>query len=155
MNDKSHDIYGLDRARHLDHALAEAGVGPDEIDIVLASHLHFDHVGGATVRDASGHVVPRFPKARHLVSRGEWEAATHPPERTRGSYLTANFVPLFEAGVVDLIDGDDAVMPGVRVQRSGGHTTSAPDGLAGIAGRRARSSRSTSCRPRRICRTRG
>lgn len=116
------DIYGLDRAKHLDHALAEAGVSPEEIDIVLATHLHFDHAGGFTVRDGLGRVRPRFPRARYVVRRGEWEDATHPHERNRASYLAHNFVPLADAGVLALVDEDQTIMPGVRVQRTPGHT---------------------------------
>jgi methylmalonyl-CoA epimerase len=116
------DIYALDRGKHLDHALIEAGVRPEDIDIVLATHLHFDHAGGFTVRDAAGRVRPRFPRARYVVRRGEWEDATHPNERNRASYLADNFVPLAEAGVLSLVDDDQTIMPGVRVERAPGHT---------------------------------
>lgn len=121
-SEKFHAIYGVDRGRHLDHALAEAGVSPEAIDIVLATHLHFDHAGGFTTRDASGRVRPRFPRARYVVRRGEWEDATHPHERNRASYLADNFVPLAEAGVLALVDDDQTIMPGVRVERTPGHT---------------------------------
>ncbi len=121
-NAKFADIYGLDRAKHLDHALAEAGVSPEQIDIVLATHLHFDHAGGFTVRDASGRARPRFPRARYVIRRGEWEDATHPHARNRASYLADNFVPLADAGVLALVDEDQTIMPGVRVQRTPGHT---------------------------------
>ena len=120
--EKFRDMYAVDRARHLDHALAEAGVAAEDIDIVLATHLHFDHAGGFTVRDAGGRLRPRFPRARYVVRRGEWEAATHPHERNRGSYLPDHFVPLADAGVLELVDDDQTIMPGVRVQRTGGHT---------------------------------
>jgi glyoxylase-like metal-dependent hydrolase (beta-lactamase superfamily II) len=120
--EKFHDIYGVDRRRNLDHTLAEAGVAPEDIDIVLASHLHFDHAGGFTVRDASGRLKPRFPRAQYIVRRGEWEDATHPNERNRASYLADNFAPLAEAGVLQLVDDDRTIMPGVRVRRTGGHT---------------------------------
>jgi methylmalonyl-CoA epimerase len=116
------DIYGLDRARHLDHALAESGLSAEDIDVVLATHLHFDHSGGFTRRDASGRVRPRFPRAQYVVRRGEWEDATHPNERNRASYLADNYVPLAEAGVLQLVDEDQVIMPGVRVRRTGGHT---------------------------------
>jgi methylmalonyl-CoA epimerase len=119
---KFRDIYGVNREPHLDQALAEAGVTPDDIDLVLATHLHFDHAGGFTVRDADGRVRPRFPRARYLVRRGEWEDATHQHERNRASYLVDNYVPLEQAGVLDLIDDDRSIMPGIRVQRTGGHT---------------------------------
>jgi glyoxylase-like metal-dependent hydrolase (beta-lactamase superfamily II) len=119
---KFRTIYGVDRERPLDRALAEAGVRPEQIDIVLATHLHFDHSGGFTVRDGNGRVRPKFPRARYVVRRGEWETATHPNERNRGSYLADNFMPLAEAGVLELVDDDQTIMPGVRVQRTGGHT---------------------------------
>jgi glyoxylase-like metal-dependent hydrolase (beta-lactamase superfamily II) len=122
MDAKSADIYGLERAYHLDHALAEAGVTAADIELVLASHLHFDHVGGFTTRAGDGRIVPRFPNARYLAHRGEWHDATHPHERNRASYLQDDFVPLQHAGVLDFIDDDTEVMAGVRLRRSGGHT---------------------------------
>jgi methylmalonyl-CoA epimerase len=119
---KLHEIYAVDRARHLDHALAEAGLSVQDIDIVLATHLHFDHAGGFTRRDASGRVVPRFPRAQYVVRRGEWEAATETNARTHATYLPDNYLPLAEAGVLQLVDEDSTIMPGVKVRRTGGHT---------------------------------
>src|SRR5439155_182438 len=87
------DIYGVDRSRNLDHTLAEAGVAPDDVDIVVASHLHFDHAGGFTTRDASGRIRPRFPRAQYIVRRGEWEDVKHPTDRNRASHLMDNYVP--------------------------------------------------------------
>jgi len=121
-NAKFEDIYGVARERNLDHTLAEAGLSADDIDIVLASHLHFDHAGGFTMRDASGRIRPRFPRAQYIVRRGEWEDATHPHERNRASYLLDNYVPLADAGVLQLVDDDATIMPGVKVRRTGGHT---------------------------------
>jgi methylmalonyl-CoA epimerase len=121
-DEKLRDRFGVERGRHLDHALAEAGVAPDEVDIVLATHLHFDHAGGFTMRDARGTVRPRFPRARYVVRRGEWDAATHPHARNRANYIPEDFLPLAEAGVLELVDQDQTIMPGVRVQRTGGHT---------------------------------
>jgi methylmalonyl-CoA epimerase len=118
---KFHEIYGVDRSRNLDHTLAEAGLSVNDVDIVLASHLHFDHCGGFTYRDASGKLRPTFPRAQYVVRRGEWEDATHPHERNRASYLADNYVPLAEAGVLQLVDDDQTIMPGVRVKRTGGH----------------------------------
>jgi methylmalonyl-CoA epimerase len=116
------EIYRLDRARNLDHTLAEAGLSVEDIEIVLATHLHFDHAGGFTVRDADGRVRPRFPRAQYVVRRGEWEDATHPNERNKASYFADNYVPLAAAGVLQLVDDDQTIMPGVRVRRTGGHT---------------------------------
>jgi methylmalonyl-CoA epimerase len=116
------DLYGVDRGQTFDHALTEAGITPDQIDIVLATHLHFDHAGGFTIRDRSGRVRPRFPRARYVVRRGEWEDATHPHERNRASYRADDFLPLADAGVLELVDDDHTIMPGVKVRRTGGHT---------------------------------
>jgi glyoxylase-like metal-dependent hydrolase (beta-lactamase superfamily II) len=122
MDAKSVEIYGLDRARTLDHSLAAAGAAAGDIDIVLASHLHFDHAGGFTDRDAAGRLRPRFPRAQYVARRGEWDDATHTHERNRASYLPDDFQPLAEAGVLQLVDADSTIMPGVSVRRTGGHT---------------------------------
>ncbi len=116
------EIYKLERMRHLDHSLAEAGVPPEAIDIVVATHLHFDHAGGFTARDGTGRLHSRFPRARYLIRRGEWEDAIAPNERNRASYLPENLAPLADAGAVELLDDDATIMPGVRVRRTGGHT---------------------------------
>src|SRR3954471_8262083 len=86
MAPKLQEIYGFDRRESLDASLAAAGVRADDIEIVLASHLHFDHAGGFTVTDGSAMVVPKLPGARYVINAGEWEDATHPHERTRASY---------------------------------------------------------------------
>jgi glyoxylase-like metal-dependent hydrolase (beta-lactamase superfamily II) len=116
------EIYGLERAYHLDHSLAEAGLSAGDIDVVVASHLHFDHVGGFTARAADGRIVPRFPNAQYFAHRSEWQDALHPHERNKASYLAENFVPLQDAGVLTLVDDGAEIMPGVKYRRSGGHT---------------------------------
>jgi methylmalonyl-CoA epimerase len=134
---KFRDIYGVDRAPGLDASLAAAGLSVEDIDLVLATHLHFDHAGGFTVRDATGRVRPRFPRARYIVRRGEWDDATHPHERNRASYRPDNYLPLAEAGVLDFVDQDQTIMPGVRVQRTGGHNQHHQMVWIESAGRRA------------------
>ncbi len=121
MSAKDAGIYGFDRALNLEHSLAAAGLSAADIDVVIASHLHFDHAGGFTAV-VDGQIRPRFPNARYKIRRGEYEDATHPHERNRASYFTENYVPLVEAGVVDFIEGDGEVRPGVSVWRTGGHT---------------------------------
>jgi glyoxylase-like metal-dependent hydrolase (beta-lactamase superfamily II) len=122
MEPKLEEIYGFDKGESLDASLAAAGVRPADIEIVLASHLHFDHAGGFTTRAAHGAIVPRFPHARYRINHGEYEDATHPHERNRASYFAENYVPLTETGVVDFWDEETTIMPGVRVRRTGGHT---------------------------------
>ena len=122
MDAKSTAIYAIDRSRNLDHSLADVGLHADDVDLVLASHLHFDHAGGFTTKDGAGTIRPRFSRARYVARTAEWEDATHPHERNRASYLQENFVPLKTAGVLDLVAEDSTIVPGVRVVRTGGHT---------------------------------
>ncbi len=121
MSAKEADIYGFERARHLDHALEEHGLTAADIDVVIATHLHFDHAGGFTVREG-GRVRPRFPRATYVIRRDEWVDATRPHDRNRASYLADDFVPLEEAGVVQFVAADGEVLPGISVWRTGGHT---------------------------------
>jgi glyoxylase-like metal-dependent hydrolase (beta-lactamase superfamily II) len=122
MDAKSVDIYGVARTPTLLASLAGCGLAPADIDTVIATHLHFDHAGGFTSRGADGAVRPAFPSARYVVRAGEWEDACHPTERNRASYLPDDFLPLQQAGVVDFVDDDATVAPGVRLVRTGGHT---------------------------------
>jgi glyoxylase-like metal-dependent hydrolase (beta-lactamase superfamily II) len=121
LGPKDADIYGLDQTRALDDALAAAGLSAADIDLVIATHLHFDHVGGFTTR-VDGVLRPRFPRARYAINRHEWHDATHPHERNRASYLPDTFVPLLDAGVVDFTEHDVELRPGIRLERTGGHT---------------------------------
>lgn len=102
--------------------LARCGVTPDDIDTLIFTHLHADHSGGATYRDEDGRVVPAFPNATAYVQRREYEDATHPNERTRATYLSDNFQPLLEAGLLQLLDGPVEFAPGVRGVVTPGHT---------------------------------
>ncbi len=122
MTARQADIYRFERDFNLSHALAAAGAAPESIDIVLATHLHFDHAGGFTERAADGVVRPRFPRAQYVVRRGEFEDAMNPNERTKGSYFFENYKPLADHNVLQLVDEDATIMPGVRVRRTGGHT---------------------------------
>lgn len=86
------------------------GVRPDEVDLVVCTHLHFDHVGWNTRRDVGGRWVPTFPNARYLFSRREWE---HWGSRPGHAYVVEDSIrPLFEAGLVDLVDLVDPVNVG-------------------------------------------
>jgi glyoxylase-like metal-dependent hydrolase (beta-lactamase superfamily II) len=120
-SERESQMYRLDRTRTLLGSLAALGLGPDDIDFVVNTHLHFDHAGGNT-RLEGERVVPTFPKARYVVQMGEWEDATRPHERNRASYLEANFVPLAETRQLETVQGEVEVAPGVRVVPTGGHT---------------------------------
>jgi glyoxylase-like metal-dependent hydrolase (beta-lactamase superfamily II) len=119
--EKERAIYAIERRPTLVGSLAAAGVRPGDIDAVVFTHLHFDHVGGAVTRDASGALVPTFPRAVHYIQKGEWESATQSNERTRASYRPDDFLPLEKAGLVRFVDGDAELFPGIRMIKTGGH----------------------------------
>jgi glyoxylase-like metal-dependent hydrolase (beta-lactamase superfamily II) len=101
--------------------LARQGIQPQDVDIVVNTHLHYDHCGGnTTYRD--GKLAPTFARARYLLQKGEWEEANHPNERTRASYLPENLEPLAESRQLELVDGEVDVTKGVRILPAPGHT---------------------------------
>jgi glyoxylase-like metal-dependent hydrolase (beta-lactamase superfamily II) len=99
-----------------------AGVSPDEVDIVINTHLHFDHCGWNTLRTANGNIVPTFPKAKYYVQEGEWRHASVQHIRDRVSYLSENYDPLIQTGQMHLLHGDADIVPGVSVKLFPGHT---------------------------------
>jgi glyoxylase-like metal-dependent hydrolase (beta-lactamase superfamily II) len=103
-------------------ALRTAGVRAEEIDIVINTHLHADHCGWNTRAGDGANAVPTFPNARYLIQRGEWEAATHPNERTRATYVAENLLPLEAAGALDLVEGERTVTPEITIVSTRGHT---------------------------------
>ncbi len=111
-------IYRIDAGRLL-RSLKELGVEPEDIGIVINTHLHFDHGGGNTWRFEDG-IRPTFPRARYIVQKAEWEDAINPNERTRASYLPENLIPIKDR--VEMVEGEKEVVPGVRVIPTGGHT---------------------------------
>ncbi|MEE8201819.1 MAG: MBL fold metallo-hydrolase [Candidatus Acidoferrales bacterium] len=116
------DIYGIDHRPTLLDSLKHRGAAPEDVDIVINTHLHFDHCGGNTRRDKNGKVVPTFPRARYLVQRGEYDHALAPTVRDQASYLKDNFVPLADLNQWEFFDTDKQVLPGVEVVRLPGHT---------------------------------
>ena len=103
-------------------SLARLGLTPDDIDLVIDTHLHGDHCGGNTTYAEDGSIIPVFPNAEYVVQRREYEDASHPNERTRATYLAENFEPLVESGQMRLLDGDAALALGVRGVVTPGHT---------------------------------
>lgn len=116
------DIYGIDHGVTLLDSLHSHGVAPQDVDIVINTHLHFDHCGWNTRRSKQGKAEPTFPRARYYVQRGEYEHALNPTERDRASYLPENFEPLAASNQWVFLEGDAEVAPGVAVLRMPGHT---------------------------------
>ncbi len=121
LNDKQKRNFGIDTPPALLDELARRGVTPDQVTLVINTHLHFDHAGGNTHRDGE-RVVATFPRASYAIQRLEWHDAMHSNERTRASYLTDDYAPLEAAGRTELTDGDSELLPGLWVERIQGHT---------------------------------
>lgn len=117
---KQRAIYNVQEGDPLLDSLDRAGLQPDQIDLVINTHLHFDHCGGNT-RVVNDRVVPTFRRARYVVQRSELEHAMNPTERDRASYFTENFAPISKLGLWDLVEGDVEILPGISVARIPGH----------------------------------
>jgi glyoxylase-like metal-dependent hydrolase (beta-lactamase superfamily II) len=118
-------MYGINRRRSLGESLkAIAGVGPEDITIVINTHLHFDHAGGNTRVDEDGKVVPTFPNARYLVGKAELEHAESPSERDRASYFPDNWRALKKSDQLQEIDSRYEVLPGLTMETHTGHNRS-------------------------------
>ncbi|MGA9511224.1 MAG: MBL fold metallo-hydrolase [Candidatus Sulfotelmatobacter sp.] len=102
--------------------LAAAGITPEDIDIVINTHLHFDHCGWNTVRGKDGTIVPTFPRAKYYAPEGEWQYARKPSERDSISYIPDNYDPLVESGQMKLLKGGEEIVPGITVKQFPGHT---------------------------------
>jgi glyoxylase-like metal-dependent hydrolase (beta-lactamase superfamily II) len=119
-DDKRRDIYAFGGSPRLPEQLAARGIRPEDVDIVVNTHLHFDHCGWNT-RRVDGKAVPTFPNARYVVQRKELEHAKYPSERDHASYFPENFAPMEASGQWWLLDDDTEMIPGVELLRAPGH----------------------------------
>lgn len=119
MPERMVKIYGQP-AKLLD-SLTAAGFSPEDFDMVINSHLHFDHCGWNTVLRGAN-VVPTFPRAKYYVQQGEWQHGRRQLERDAISYISANYDPLIESGQMTLLNGDQEIVPGISVKVFPGHT---------------------------------
>lgn len=139
---KFYEIYGIENAGSggptaLEDGIRAAGHRPEDVALVINSHLHFDHGGGNTFRDEAGATRIAFPNARYVVQAGEYAYATHTNERTAASYFPHNFEPVRAAGRFDLVEGEREIVAGVRVLPTPGHTPHHQSVLLESAGERA------------------
>src|SRR5947209_12047870 len=103
LTDKQKEIFGIEDPPRLLEELKTLGVKPDEVTLVINTHLHFDHAGGNTYREGD-RLVPTFPRASYVMQRLEWVDAVSPNERTRATYLADDFAPLETAGKIEHVD---------------------------------------------------
>jgi glyoxylase-like metal-dependent hydrolase (beta-lactamase superfamily II) len=124
-SEKQAAMYGIGRERSLEESLrAITGYAPEDITVVVNTHLHFDHAGGNTKLNEQGKSIPTFPRARYLVSRDEFEHAETPTDRDRASYLPDNWRPLRASGQLELKEAEYEIVPGLRMETHVGHNRS-------------------------------
>lgn len=129
------ETYRMEWPRRLYAELDKLQVARDDVDVVILTHLHWDHVGGATLAGDSD-VVPAFPRARYFVQESEWERAMNTPPGDR-YYLREDFVPLADANVLTMVDGDSEILPGIEVRLTGAHSAGHQIVLVGSDSERA------------------
>jgi len=122
LSQKQKKIYGIEKPSDMEKNLSELNLTPEDIDLVILTHLHADHAGGVVGLDESGKKTCRFPNARHIVQIKEWNDAMSPDERTSATYFTENLKFLEESNLLELIDGEAEVAKGIKVITTGGHT---------------------------------
>jgi glyoxylase-like metal-dependent hydrolase (beta-lactamase superfamily II) len=117
--------------------LAAGGVSPEDIEIVVNTHLHFDHCGWNTIRNKDGKIVPTFPRAKYYAPEGEWQYARSPSERDAISYIPDNYDPLVRSGQMTLLKGGEEIVPGISVKTFPGHTANMQAVIVRSGGRTA------------------
>lgn len=122
LDDRQKKMYGISQPSNMNKGLADLGLAPKDINYVIQTHLHLDHVGGAVVDDGHGKPVPRFPNAIYIAQKIEWNAANNPDVRSYAAYDKTKFMPLLEHGQLKLIDGNTDLLPGIKLVLTGGHT---------------------------------
>jgi glyoxylase-like metal-dependent hydrolase (beta-lactamase superfamily II) len=105
----------------LDRELARFHLTTSDITCCILTHLHFDHAGGSTRIDAAGNLVPSFPNARYIVQKKDLEDAKNPHIRVRASYLPKNWECLEALGILETVDGNQEIFPGISVRLAPGH----------------------------------
>ena len=115
-------MFAVERTPSLYESMKRLGVHAEDIDLVINTHLHFDHAGGNTMKGEDGSLRPAFPKARYAVQQGEFDDATAANERTRASYRPDNFMPVTEYHQWEFLHGDTELVPGVKAIVTAGHT---------------------------------
>lgn len=121
-NEKFFEMFEIDKSTSLLKSLNSISLKPDDITKVVLTHLHFDHCGGNCSKDENGELKPTFPNATYYFQQDEFEYAKKPDPRSRGSYLAQNWQAIEESDQLQLISGNQEIIPGVEVFTTGGHT---------------------------------
>lgn len=120
-DEKFQRMFAIERTPTILESLERLGLGPEDIHLVINTHLHFDHAGGNTMQK-NGSVVPTFPNAKYFIQHGEFEDAARANERTKASYRRDNFTPIVHVNQWEFLHGDTELLPGITAVVTAGHT---------------------------------
>ena len=118
---KLKEIYAVDESRSMEKALGEIGLKHEDITDVILTHLHFDHTGGST-KMLDGKLIPAFPNAKYHVQKQNFDWASNPSDRDKGSYLRENFIPLAKEGILNFTNGNEKFDDEIEFIVINGHT---------------------------------
>tara|TARA_B100000315_G_scaffold260546_1_gene322776 strand:+ start:19400 stop:20254 length:855 start_codon:yes stop_codon:yes gene_type:complete len=123
-NEKLKSIYNIRTDEvNLEQSLKENELIPDDITDVICTHLHFDHVGGNTMFDSNGKLIPTFPNATYWIPETNWNLANQPTVKDKASYFSHNWSVLAENDMVKFVKGNEQFLEGIEFIITNGHTT--------------------------------
>lgn len=122
QSDKFFSHFGIFGGNGLVEGLAKLGYKPDDITDVIHTHLHYDHCGGGIALNDKGEYVAVFPNAKYHVSKGQWEWAINPNVREADSFLKENLLPMQQLGLLNLVEAEGELLPGIELRFFNGHT---------------------------------
>lgn len=120
LTEKQERNYGVKAYPQINESLAEVGLDQEDIDSILMTHMHFDHIGGLTVPNENGDIVSRFPNADIYVSQIEWDEVRHPNLRTKSTYFPQDWEAIQDQVIT--YEGEFEFMPGIKMIHTGGHS---------------------------------
>jgi len=118
---KEIEIYNIRSIKKQFDFLKEQNISPNDITHVILTHLHFDHSGASTYENESHEIVPSFPNARYFIQRSQFEEASNPHERNKGSYKAETFMPVVKSGQMIFLDRGSEIVPGISTLVTHGH----------------------------------
>jgi glyoxylase-like metal-dependent hydrolase (beta-lactamase superfamily II) len=122
LTEKQKKIFRMQKTWSVVEDMEHSGIRREEIEFVILTHYDFDHAGGVITEEENGELALTFPRAHHVIQQQEWEDVLHPNKRSINTYWPVNFEKLRDSRQIRLVGGEEEIVPGIKVIRTGGHT---------------------------------